>query len=225
MPPNANEEISEIANLDYSGVEEQAFPHWALSCLLGDQQPERDELREHVAVGDGDLGIDGYWIDESNRRLILLQAKYSSRVRRDEATSFRSAIEALIDQDYVLGHANDVIREIYPELLEALLDDSYTILAVLACGGSVAPGARSYARSANTQSWQFLVGGVNHTKEIQLEVLDISELSSRRDDLLRDLIEPFVVIPLTTAEDRPNFHYMGGDFLAVQATVPGSNSN
>ena len=220
MPTKAEQEIGAIANQDYSGKVEQAFPYWALECVLIDQEPEHEELRNHVAVGDGDLGIDAYWIDETNRRLILLQAKYSARARRDEAVSFKGAIEALVDEDYVLAHANEVIREIYPELLEALIDPSYTIQAVLACGGAVAPGARRYASSANSQNWHFTVGGVNYIKQIQLEVLDINELSSRRDDLLRDIVEPFVVLPATAIDASPSFHFMGGDFLAVQATVP-----
>ncbi len=220
MPGTPQEQIHEIAIRDYSGREEDAFPYWALSCILADQQPERNDLRDHVAVGDGDLGIDGYWIDEFNRRLILLQAKYSARTRRDEATAFRSDIEALIDPEYVHAHANEVIREIYPELLEALIDDSYTIQAVLACGGQVAPTARSYARTTSSQNWQFQIGDDNHTKEIQLQILDLTELSSLRDDLLRDLIEPYLELPVTIVDNNPSFHYMGGDFPAVQATVP-----
>ena len=220
MPPTPEEEIQDIASRDYSGRLEDAFPYWALSCVVADQEPERDVLRERVAVGDGDLGIDGYWIDDSNRRLILLQAKYTTRLRRDDATSFRAAIEALIDQDYVLSNANHVIQQIYPDLLEALIDDSYTIWAVLACGGTIARGARSFAETISAQIWHFTMGDETHTKDIQLEILDISELVSVRDDRLRDLIEPVVSLPVTVSDGHPSFHYMDTNFRALQATVP-----
>ena len=64
------------------------------------------------------------------------------------------------------------------------------------------------------------MGDDSHTKEIQLQVLDLDELSSLRDDLLRDLIEPYLELPVTFVDNNPSFHYMGGDFSAVQATVP-----
>ena len=217
-----DKEISQIANRDYSGNLQDAFPNWALSCLLADQEPDSDTLREHVALGDGDLGIDGYWIDETNRRLILLQAKSSGKVSRDEATSFRAAIQALINEEYVRSWGNAVLKEVYPELLEALLGDSYTIQAVLACGDRVTKGARSYADSEGSQDWQFQFDGLTHSKELQLQVLNISELLSRRTELLRSMrvVEPKLDLPIEIIDDVPSFHWMGGDYRAVQATVP-----
>ena len=222
MPPTPEEELIEIANAYYSGRQEDAFPYWALSCLLADQDPDPDVVRERVAVGDGDLGIDAYWIDQPNSRLILLQSKYTARLRRDDAAAFRAAIESLVDQEYVLKHANNVIQEIYPDLLDALIDDNYTISAILACGGSIPRGARSYAESVNSQAWQFTVGDEAHTKDVQLQILGISDLVSLRDDLQRDLIEPVVSLPVTTSDGYPSFHYMDTKFRALQATVPAS---
>ena len=219
MPPTPEEEIIEIANADYSGRQEDAFPYWALSCVVADQDPERDALREHVAVGDGDLGIDGYWIDDSNRRLVLLQAKYTTRLRRDDVGAFRTAIETLIDQEYVLAHANNVIQQIYPELLEALIDDSYTISAVVACGGTISRALRSLAETISAQSWQFTVGDEVHTKDIQLEIFGIADLVSRRDEHLRHSTEPVVSLPITVSDGHPSFHYMDVNFMALQATV------
>lgn len=222
MAQEFREEISEIANKYYSGNLQDAFPYWALSCLLADQELDNEKLREHVALGDGDLGIDGYWIDEPNRRLILLQAKGSGRVSREDAASFRAAIQALIDEEYVRSRGNSVLQEVYPDLLEVLLDDSYTIQAVLACGGTVNRGARNYSESGGSQDWQFQLEDVNHSKEMHFQVHNERELASRRDELLRSIrvIEPRVSLPIAVINDHPSFHHMGGDIPAVQATVP-----
>ena len=222
IPAELREEIREIATRDYSGRQEDAFPCWALSCILADQELGHEVLRESVAVGNGDLGIDGYWVDESNRRIILLQSKHSGRVSREDATSFRASIQALINEDYVRDRGNAVLKEIYPELLEALLDDSYTIQAFLACGGTVRRGTRSYADAEGSQDWQFQFDNAAHTKELRLRVLALSELASLRNQLVAsvNVVEPEVVMPIPIINNYPSLHHMGGDFPAVQVTVP-----
>ena len=62
----------ELLGERYPGRPERAFLHWALGCLLSDVDPGDDALTAHTAIdGPRDLGLDGYWIDETNNRLIL----------------------------------------------------------------------------------------------------------------------------------------------------------
>ncbi len=143
---NALRDIQGVADAFYGGRTERGFLHWALGCVLGDIDPADEELIAHTALdGSGDLGTDGYWVDEANNRLVLLQSKFQQRIRRDDAVAFRGSIQSLLDQDYVQRHGNAAINDIYPDLFELLIDENYSMNAVLACGGAVASAARTYA--------------------------------------------------------------------------------
>lgn len=217
------EEIQDIANRYYSGRIERAFLHWALKCALADVDPDDDELAEHTALdGAGDLGIDAYWFDELNRRIVLIQAQHSGRTLRQKAVDFRGSIEALINQDYVRSQGNAALREIYPDLFEFLLDESYSIYGVLACGGQVAPSAHKYTQNVGSRIWQFDFEGTTRRKDVQLEVLDIEGLVSLRQRLIEVTRQPVpnVDLPIAMTQEGLSCHPMKGDFRAFQATVP-----
>ena len=73
------DELTTIAGKWYPNQLHQAFLHWSMSCLLADRNVTDEEIIEHICMdGRGDLGIDGYWIDEENGQLILVQSKYSA---------------------------------------------------------------------------------------------------------------------------------------------------
>ncbi|MCX6010829.1 MAG: AIPR family protein [Chloroflexi bacterium] len=217
------EEIQDIASRYYSGHIERAFLHWALKCVLADVNPDDNDLAEHTALdGAGDLGIDAYWFDELNRRIVLIQAQHSGRILRQKAVDFRGSIEALINQDYVRSQGNAALREIYPDLFEFLLDDSCSIYGVLACGGRVAPSAHNYVQNVGSRVWQFDFEGATRRKEVQLEVLDIEGLISLRQRLIEVARQPVpnVDLPIAMTPDGLSCHPMKGDFRAFQATVP-----
>jgi len=217
------EEIQDIANRYYSGRIERAFLHWALKCVLADVDPDDDELAEHTALdGAGDLGIDAYWFDELNRRIVLIQAQHSGRTLRQKAVDFRGSIEALINQDYVRSQGNAALREIYPDLFELLLDESYSIYGALACGGRVAPSANNYVKNVGSRAWQFDFEGAKHIKDVQLEVLDVEGLVSLRQRLVEAVRQPIpnVDLPIAMTRDGLSCHPMKGDFRAFQVTVP-----
>lgn len=215
-------DIQEIADRYYSGRIERGFLHWAMKCALADLDPDDDQVWEHTALdGPGDLGVDGYWIDELNRRLVLVQSKYGGRATRENAASFRGAIEALRDPDYVKTNGNDVWKEVYPEVLECILDESYSIFEVLACSDRVMPGAQNYARSEGSQVWQFVFEGATRRKDVQLEALDIEGLYAlqRRQLEASKVHLPKIDLPVSVGSEGPSFHNMMGDFRAIQATV------
>ena len=222
MAEQTNSTIKDIAQRYYSGNEEHAFLHWAFQCILADLDPDDDEISEHIALdGPGDLGIDGYWVDEVNKRLVLVQAKSSGRVNRDIAASFRGSIEFIRDPEYVRDNGNDVWADVYPDVLENILDESYSIYAVLACGGRVMPGASKYVRTDGSQVWQFDFEGVTKRKDMQMEALNEDGLRSLERSLLdsAQAPPPKVSLPVSIEKEGPSFHSMGGDFHAVQATV------
>ncbi|MBA7514935.1 hypothetical protein ES705_06972 [subsurface metagenome] len=219
---HVGEEIQDIANRYYSGRIERAFLHWALKCALTDIDPDDDELAEHTALdGAGDLGIDAYWFDELNRRLVLIQAQHSGRTLRQKAVDFRGSIEALINQDYVRSQGNAALREIYPDLFEFLLDESYSIYGVLACGGQVAPSAQNYTENVGSRVWQFTFEEAPRRKDVQLEILDVEGLVSLRQRLIEVTRQPVpnIDLPIAMTEEGPSCHAMKGDFRAFQATV------
>jgi hypothetical protein len=221
-PTAAVREIEGIANRLYNGRMERGFLHWALGCILADIEPAEEELVAHTAVdGPGDLGIDGYWLDEANNRLVLVQAKFQGRVGRAPAQEFRQAIHALKDEHYVRHHGNAALKEIYPEILDSLLDEDFPIYAVLACRGRVASAALSYASGEGSAPWLFDFSGTTRRKELQLQVLDTPNLASLRETLIAGAVEsPEVHLPVARFNHGVSCHEMGGRFRAMQATVP-----
>ena len=220
---SARQEIHILNDRVYSGRSpDRAFAHWALKCLLADIEPDDSIVRDQTAIsGPGDMGIDAWWMDATNSRLILVQAKDTQRVQRREVQEFRAAIEALIHENYVRENANAVFKEVYSTMLDCLYDESYSVYAILACGGRVAPGASAYCRDAGSAEWLIQDRGVVSTREFTMEALSISELlEARRQLSLQE--SPQVTLPVVHTTDGLAMHYMGGRFRSVLATVPAS---
>jgi hypothetical protein len=78
---------SQVAELEenlYSNAGD-AFCHWAMKTYF---ELDEDEALEACNIsGPGDRGVDAFWPDESQRRVVAAQAKYSSRSRTFDAQS------------------------------------------------------------------------------------------------------------------------------------------
>ena len=219
---SARNEIDQLNRQHYSdAAPDRAFAHWALKCLLAYGDIDDSELAELTAVGGPkDLGIDGYYVDQENARLIILQAK-GSRVTRTDVEEFRSAIEALVDERFVLSNANAVLKEAYPSIQDCLFDESFSVHAVLAAGDRILPAARSYSEGPGSEPWVIREGDTTHTKDFTFEVQGVLELvETRRRLSFGD--PPRVTMPISRNENGVAFHYMGGDFKSVLATIPAS---
>lgn len=218
-------EIQSIAERLYGGHAERGFLHWALGCVLADAEPSEEELIAHTALdGPGDLGIDAYWLDQANNRLILLQAKFQGTVGRGPAFEFRQAVQNLKDEQYVHEHGNAALKEVYPEIFDALVDEDLPMQAIIACAGRVRPAATSYARGEGSAAWHFDFGGATRRKDVQLQVFDIAALLSLRDTLIAGTVEsPEVDLPVARFNHDVSYHQMAGKFRAFQATVPASS--
>ena len=223
---NARRQIEQLNVRFYNNRSpDRAFAHWALKCLLSDVEPDDTFLRDfHTAIGGPkDLGIDAYWIDVENNRLLLLQAKDTTAVQRKDAMEFRGAIEALRDSDYVMTHGNNYLKELYPSIYDALYDESYTLHAVLAAGGQVRPAASDYCKGEGSASLLITDASSDidftHLKEVTLEALSIPDLMERARQLA-SLESPRVALPVALTDTEPAFHHMSGEFRAVVATVP-----
>ncbi len=218
----ARTEIDELNRQHYSGsAPDRAFAHWALKCLLADKDIDDSELVELTALGGPkDLGIDGYYVDQENTRLILLQAK-GTRVTRTDVQEFRSAITALVDERFVLDNANAVVKEAYPSIQDCLFDESFSVYAVLAAGDRILPAAQSYCEGPGSEPWVITEGNITHTKDFTFEVQGILELAETKRSLsFGDT--PTVTMPISHNQNGLAFHYMGGDFKSVLATIPAS---
>ena len=218
----ARNEINQLNRQNYSdAAPDRAFVHWALKCLLADMDIDDSELVELTAVGGPkDLGIDGYYIDQENTRLILIQGK-GNRVRRTDVQEFRSAIMALVDEGFVLDNANAVLKEAYSLIQDCLFDESFSVYAILAAGDRILPAARSYCESPGSEPWVITEGNNTHTKDFTFEVQGILDLAETKRRLSFGET-PRVTMPISNNENGPAFHYMGGDFKSVLATIPAS---
>ena len=219
----ARRAIAELDSKVYGGRSpDRAFAHWALKCLLADIEPNDFIINEFTAIsGPGDLGIDAWWIDVANSRLILVQAKDTRRVQRKDVQELRAAVEALLGEEYVKRNANAALKEIHSSILDCFYDEAFSIHVVLAAGGQVLRGAYGYCETEGSKPLHISDGNVVQEKEFTLQALSILELAdvSRQLSLLE---APHVTLPIAADGDHLAFHYMGGQFRSVLATVPAS---
>lgn len=181
-------ELTTIAAKWYPNQLHQAFLHWSMSCLLADRIVSDEEIIEHICMdGRGDLGIDGYWIDEENGQLILVQSKYSGsgsgRVARKESQELRSAVLNLADDQYVSRHGNQTLREAYPDIQAAILDSDYSIWIVLVTNRKVAKTAVQYANGEGSAPWVFSQLGNEYRKDVMFQILDYDDLKDHKDEV------------------------------------------
>ena len=219
----ARREIDRLNTALYSGQSrDRAFAHWALKCLLADLDPDDEDIRDRVAIGrSGDLGIDGYWDDDVNSRIILLQAK-DSPVSRGHVQEFRSSVEMLLDAQWVTQYGNAELRSEYATIQNCLLNDSYSIYAIVAAGGRIATAARGYSQGEGSAPLDVEDGDVIHVKDFTLQVFDIPELIAERH-ILSTGGTPIVDLPLVRTSKGQAFHYMGGQYESALATVPATS--
>jgi len=218
----ASQEIQSLADRLYDGRGDRAFVHWILGCILADLELTEEQLIAHSALdGAGDLGIDGFFIDSTNNRLVFVQGKYQDSVGRGSVLEFREAIESLLDEGYVSRHGNAALREVYPDLFEALIDEDYAAYAVVGSAGRIARAGSAYASGAGSRPWVFEFGGETRRKDILLQVLDLERLLTVRQTLIAAGIpSPTVDLPVASVNSAVCVHKMAGEFTAMQATVP-----
>lgn len=222
-PKTANRELQELADRLYKGDLPKAFPHWILSSLTADIEPSEEELIEHTLDGAGDLGIDGYWLDDGNSKALLFQAKFTTRrefsLGSRAAKEIRSSAQSLLDQDYVAQHGNARVREVHADILEALLDDGYTLWLVLATNGRISRSAGTYAHGEGSAPWRFTYAGQEHTKDVVMDVVSLEEISKYRDRIMA-ASEPTPEINFEVPGKM--YHKIPGDFSSIQVTVKAS---
>lgn len=217
----SEDEIRSLADRLYSGSSQNAFRHWALTCLVADQEATEDMLQDHVDLdGSGDLGIDGYWVDDTNARLLLMQAKHSStsasRVGARVVQELRAATQNLLDETYVRRHANRRMREAYPDIQEAILDDTYTLWLVLATNRRVSRSAYDYSSGQGAAPWLFEHSGSHHRKDVVVDVFTSDELKLYGDQLMAASV-PTPEVTLLVPGGM--YHEVRGEFRGCQAIV------
>ncbi len=212
------DELTTIAGKWYPNQEHHAFLHWSMSCLLADRNVTDEEIIEHIGMdGSRDLGIDGYWIDEENGQLILFQSKYSAsqsgRIARKESQEFRSAVLNLADQEYVSQHGNQVLREAYPDIQAAILDNDYSIWLVLVTNKRIAKAASQYANGEGSAPWSFAQLENEYRKDIMFQILDSTMLQDLREEVTA-AANPDPQLQLQIPKGM--YHDVPGEFKAAQ---------
>ena len=227
---NIRREIERI-NADFynSHDSSRSLAHWALKCLLADVDPRDDALVTATAIGaPGDTGLDAYWVDEDNGRLIFVQAKDTENVTNPQrlqvtaAQAFRSAITGLTHQEFVRSRANSILLEAYnSEIADLLYDETYSIYAVLAAGGRVRPNssARSYCEGPGSDYWVIQDESDSYNKDFKMEVLDLLELQDEANRLRFGGSPDCTLSVVRVSPGEVAFHHMGGPRKSALATV------
>lgn len=215
------EEIQKLADELYQGRIERAFTHWSLSCILADLDPSDDDLITHTGIDrTGDLGIDGFWIDETNSRLVFLQGKFQTAATRSLAQEFRQPIQSLLDAEYVRTYGNPNLREFYPDIYETLIDEAFPIQAFLVVRENVPNSVKAWAEGGGSSTWGFDLNGVTVHKDFDLRVLAVEHLISLRRALLNPPTHsPRVKLTVAQTGSQEAFHVVPGQFKTIQATV------
>jgi hypothetical protein len=220
LPAQVQHDLESLASSYYNGALERAFRHWAMHCCLDDQILSEDDVIELNLDGSGDLGIDGYWVDEANSSLLLFQSKFSSvgsgRLDRRVVQEFIEASAALTRPDFVREHGNALIQDAYPDLLQLLLDDAYSLRLIIITNLRVQPAARNYAVSTSNDVWHFEFDGEPHSKERTIEILDVRAILEERNRLRANRN----LVPEVTFSVSPErLHSVPGQFLMTDTTV------
>lgn len=227
---NIRREIARINTDFYSGRDtSRALAHWALKSLLADVDPRDDALVTATAIGaPGDTGLDAYWVDEENGRLIFIQAKDSQeplgrqRLPVSAVQAFRSAITGLTHPEFIHARGNSVLVEAYnSEIADLVYDETYSIYAVMAAGGRVRPNssARVYCEGPGSEHWVIQDGNDSYNKDFKMELLDLFELQDEANRLRLGGSPDCTLNVVETSPDEVAFHHMGGPGKSALATV------
>jgi hypothetical protein len=176
------EAVRELKAAYYSN-DGDAFCHWALRTYL---ELDDDEAFEACDVGGpGDRGLDAYWHDEEQRRIILAQAKYSQRKGKVGA---EPVIEMERAYKWLLRLANGGSRKIRKELRAAARklaacrseDADYPVELLCFASRNFSAAAHEHAAAINEDLW---LEGVT-LKLVGVDLLEeaVKEQRSRLDE-------------------------------------------
>ena len=179
---------------DYYSNPGDAFCHWGLKTYF--ELDEDDAVEACDVSGSGDRGLDAFWVDEEQRRVLIVQAKYSARGR-----SFGADLVAQLEHTYGwfvrLGEEDpaDIRRQVrtaartFTSLRKN--DPEHAVELVCLASGSFTKEAENQAKAFNDE----------HGDEgVQLVLVGIDDLEEVYNEQLSRLKEPPVEVKLDLAK-------------------------
>lgn len=124
-------EIDSIKERNPNLSVDNAFVYWFLSAyLLNTENPL--EIKSSIVGSSGDVNIDAYHIDESNKKVFLVQCKYRENIqaneKRNDFIAFFALEKCFYDRDSLdnlLISANEQIKSISEEIFHKLNKNQY----------------------------------------------------------------------------------------------------
>jgi hypothetical protein len=207
---------SSVAELyrDLYASEGDAFAHAAIEEYF---DLDAEEALEYCDVGgSGDKGVDAFWIDELERRAVLVQAKWSKANSSFAAPVVREAESAYRWLERIAeGKASDAT----PRLIDAARqlfaqreeDPEFPVHIFVIVAGTFTSGAREEALRAKDDFG---------LRPVELHLVDLDELLVRMDERAsrradQSEVHPDVTLPLVRGE----FYEHDGSPKALVATV------
>lgn len=114
--------------------DDNAFVYWFLSAYLLDSD-DPDSIKNCIVGAKGDINVDAFHLDEANRKIFLVQAKYhdnsSKSESRDQIISFLALEDQLHEKDKLenlLTNANDQMKLVLTDVHKKLTKHKYDLV-------------------------------------------------------------------------------------------------
>jgi len=203
----------------YAGKVEKGFKFWSVSQILLNLGMSDDQLKEPLELdGSDDLKIDGYYVDEEESELILIQSKYHSdatAIGNDELNRFLNFHTLVLNPQVVAKSKNPLSNDAHRAALDAV-SKGWTIRLVFVTSGYLSPGGREFADQYRESPLHWESAVVRR----ELEVYDIEGLEQQyKQNLVPESFNTDVELSIAPADLHVSS--MGG-FRVLVAAVAGS---
>lgn len=215
----------DAARTHYEGDTEAGFKFWAVSQILMDQGLSDDEIKAPLLIDrDNDLGIDGFYEDEEDNVVTLIQSRYhgvATPIGNTELNTFFSCLKNLLNPRIVTAAAdrNPLVNDAH-RVIRTAISKGWTIRFIFVTSGYLSsPGGKQYVSEHREETE--ILDEMTISKE--LLVLDIENL----DKLYRSHLVPerlntdvdLIVDPKDIHESI--LHSEIGDYNYLLAALPG----
>lgn len=147
--------IEDAAQTHFEGDVEKGFKLWAVKQVLMDTGLSDDALKDPLELdGKGDLGLDGYYEDEEDESLILLQSKFHNRavaVGNDDLNRFYQCLTKVLNPQVVVASKNALAQDAHRAVRDAI-ERGWTLRFVFVTTGYLSPEGRTFADTTPSQT-------------------------------------------------------------------------
>lgn len=164
-------------------INHEAFPRWICFNYLNLDESDTDIATE--IGGPGDSGIDIFHIDESEKIIYIVQAKYSEKMNhvftREELVDFFGTLDRLRTKDY---QGNEIFESKSNDFVDSINSNhGYRIKMIVAVTGHLSPSAEK-----DLKIWERKPTIIDN--DVELDIFDLDRI----ENLIKDRQTPPVSI-------------------------------